>query len=220
MTTTAISSPSTPSFGTPDVSDCCDIHPPPGVGTAQRRVLTIVLVINAVMFVGAALAALFAGSSSLLSGSIDNLGDALTYALSLWAVSRGAKAKARVSLFKGLLILAAGVSVAAHVVYKLANPAVPVFEVMGAFTLLGLAANAVCLILLSRHRHEDINMASVWECSRNDVIENLAVLVAAIAVWVTAAQWPDTLVAVALVVLLLRSAVRMIRRSVREIRAG
>jgi Co/Zn/Cd efflux system component len=154
----------------------------------------------------------------LLSGSIDNLGDAITFALSLWAVSRGANAKAKVSLFKGVLILVAALAVTGHVIYKLANPAVPVFELMGAMTLVALAGNLACLLILRRHRGEDINMDSVWECARNDVTENVTVLVAAVGVWLTASQWPDTVLALVLVVILYRSAFRIIRRSARELR--
>lgn len=201
------------------MADCCDNACSGEVTESrQRRSLTWVLAINAVMFVGAAVAALFASSSSLLSGSIDNLGDAFTYALSLWAVSRGARAKARVSLFKGGLILLAAAAVSVHLVYKLVHPAAPVFELMGLMSLAGLAANLACLLILSRHRGEDINMDSVWECARNDVVENLTVLAAALGVWLTASQWPDTLLALALVALLYRSAFRIIRRSVRELR--
>lgn len=199
------------------MDDCCDsVCETPDPGPAQKRALTAVLWINALLFVAVLIAALIASSSSLLSGSIDNLGDAVTYGLSLYAVSRGLRVKAKVSLFKGVLILVAALAVCAHVGYKLANPAVPVFEVMGLMTLLGLAGNGACLAILWRHRGEDINMASVWECSRNDVIENLSVLLAAGGVWLTAAQWPDTVVALVLVLILFRSAFRIIRRSVRE----
>jgi len=206
-------------FKFPGMSDCCHdgcaVEP---VDARQRKSLAWVLAINALMFVGVAVAALFAGSSSLLSGSIDNLGDAMTYALSLWAVSRGGRAKAKVSLFKGSLILLAAVAVSAHLVFKLANPGVPVFELMGAMSLLALGGNVACLLILQRHRGEDINMDSVWECARNDVIENVTVLFAAAGVWLTAAQWPDTVLAVALVALLYRSAFRIMRRSVLELR--
>ena len=89
-------------------------------------------------------------------------------------------------------------------------PSVPIFEVMGLFSLLGLAANSVCLALLWRHRQEDVNMSSVWECSRNDIASNLSVFVAAGAVWFFASGWPDIVVAVGLLILLLRSSVRVI----------
>lgn len=203
------------------MAECCEGVCASGTNDArQRRSLTIVLLINAVMFLAVAVAALFADSTALLSGSIDNLGDAVTYALSLWAVSRGARAKARVSLFKGGLILVAALAVSGHLLYKLANPAVPVFELMGLMTVLALAGNVTCLLILRRHRGEDVNMDSVWECARNDVLENLTVLVAALGVWLTASQWPDTVVALALVFILYRSAFRIIRRSVRELKVA
>jgi Co/Zn/Cd efflux system component len=91
---------------------------------------------------------------------------------------------------------------------------------MGAFSLLGLAANSLCLYLLWRHRHEDVNMSSVWECSRNDIASNLAVFFAAGAVWLTNSGWPDILIAVGLVWLLLRSSVRVISSAMAELRAA
>jgi Co/Zn/Cd efflux system component len=135
----------------------------------QRGTLQAVLGINAVMFFVIAAAALYGESSALFADSLDNLGDALTYGLSLYVVSRGAAVKAKVALFKGGLILLAAFAVIAQIVYKFFVPSVPVFEVMGVFSLLGLAANSICLFLLWRHRHEDVNMSSVWECSRNDI---------------------------------------------------
>lgn len=186
----------------------------------QRGTLQIVLGINAVMFLVIMLAALYGRSSALLADSLDNFGDALTYGLSLYAVSRGDIAKARVALFKGLLILLAACAVAAQIVYRLFVPGIPVFEVMGVFSILGLAANAVCLFLLWRHRHEDVNMSSVWECSRNDIASNLSVFVAAGAVWLTNSGWPDIVVALGLVWLLLRSALRVISGARRELRAA
>lgn len=177
----------------------------------QRGTLRIVLLINAVMFVVMVAASLYGRSTALLSDSLDNLGDALTYALSLYVVSKGAAAKARVALFKGLLILLAACVVAGQIIYRLFEPAVPIFEVMGGFSLLGLLANGTCLFLLWRHRHEDVNMSSVWECSRNDIATNLSVFIAAGAVWLTGSGWPDIVVASALVLLLMRSAIRVIQ---------
>lgn len=185
----------------------------------QRGTLRIVLGINAVMFLVIAVAALYGRSSALMADSLDNLGDALTYGLSLYAVSRGAAVKARVALFKGVLILGAALTVSAHIAYKLAFPSLPVYEVMGVFGLAGLAANGLCLYLLWRHRHEDVNMSSVWECSRNDIAANLSVFVAAGGVWLTGSVWPDIVVAAALVILLARSAFRVISASYRELGA-
>lgn len=183
----------------------------------QRNTLRIVLAINGVMFVVMVAAALHAGSSALLSDSLDNLGDAFTYGLSLYAVSRGAATKARVALVKGMLIFLAALVVLGQVIYKLWVPSLPLYDVMGGFSLLGLAANAVCLYLLWRHRHEDVNMSSVWECSRNDIAANISVFLAAGGVWLTGSGWPDILVALGLSILLLRSAWRVIRASRQEL---
>jgi Co/Zn/Cd efflux system component len=184
-----------------------------GPGSIQKRqsgTLKIVLAINAVMFLVIAAAALYAGSTALLAESLDNLGDAFTYALSLWAVRAGLRLKARVAFFKGLLILLAALAVLGQIVYRLINPAVPLFEIMGIFSLLALLANGACVVLLWRHKTEDINMSSVWECSRNDIVANLSVFMAAGGVWVTGSNWPDLLVASLLVAFLLRSAVRVL----------
>ena len=186
----------------------------------QRGTLQAVLGINAVMFFVIVAAALYGESSALFADSLDNLGDALTYGLSLYAVSRNAAVKAKVALFKGGLILLAAFAVVAQIAYKLFVPSVPVFEVMGAFSLLGLAANSICLFLLWRHRHEDVNMSSVWECSRNDIASNLSVFVAAGAVGFTHSGWPDIVVALGLVWLLMRSAIRVIASAMKELRAG
>lgn len=185
----------------------------------QRTTLQIVLGINAVMFLVIVVAAWFANSSALLADSLDNLGDAITYGLSLYAVTKGASTKAKVALFKGVLIFLAACIVAGQVIYKLFVPSLPVFELMGAFSLLGLLANGTCLFLLWRHRHEDVNMNSVWECSRNDIASNLSVFVAAGAVWLSGSAWPDTVVALGLVWLLLRSGARVISSALKELRS-
>jgi Co/Zn/Cd efflux system component len=186
----------------------------------QRATLRAVLAINAVMFLVIAGAALYGRSTALLADSLDNLGDAFTYGLSLYAVARGPRVKARVALVKGGLILLAALVVAAQIVHRSIQPSVPVFEVMGVFSLLGLAANSICLYLLWRHRHEDVNMSSVWECSRNDIASNLAVFVAAGAIWLTGSGWPDIVVALGLVWLLGRSALRVIAAARAELRAA
>src|SRR4030043_520671 len=176
----------------------------------QRGTLWVVLGVNAVMFIVIVIASFYGRSSSLLSDSLDNLGDALTYGLSLYAVSRGDTTKARVALFKGGLIFLAACAVIVQIVAKLISPTTPIFEIMGLFSLLGLAANSFCLFLLWKHRQEDVNMSSVWECSRNDIATNLSVFVAAGAVWFTGSGWPDIVVASCLVLLLMRSAIRVI----------
>ncbi|MGR8979293.1 MAG: cation transporter [Gammaproteobacteria bacterium] len=185
----------------------------------QRGTLLIVLGINAVMFFVISAAALYGNSTALLADSLDNLGDALTYGLSLYAVSRSTAVKAKVALFKGGLIFLAAVAVAVQIIYKFFVPGLPIFEIMGVFSILGLAANSLCLLLLWRHRREDVNMSSVWECSRNDIVSNLSVFVAAGAVWFTGSAWPDIVVAVGLVGFLMRSAVLVISSAMAERRA-
>jgi Co/Zn/Cd efflux system component len=185
----------------------------------QRGTLQIVLGINAVMFFVIVAAAHYGKSTALLADSLDNLGDALTYGLSIYAVSKDITVKAKVALFKGGLIALAAAAVAAQIIYKLFVPSLPTFEVMGAFSLLGLAANSLCLFLLWRHRHEDVTMSSVWECSRNDIASNFSVFVAAGAVWFTGSGWPDIVVALGLVWLLMRSAIRVISSAMAELRA-
>ncbi len=184
----------------------------------QRRTLWMTLGINALMFGVMVGAAWYGRSTALLADSLDNLGDALTYGLSLYVISRDRAAKARVALFKGGLIFAAAVGVVAQIVHRLFHPGVPLFEVMGFFSLLGLAANGACLWLLWQHREEDINMSSVWACSRNDVAGNVAVLVAAALVWLTGAAWPDVILAGGLVILLLASSVRVLSAALAELR--
>lgn len=183
---------------------------------SQRRVLVAVLSINLLTFVLMLLGAWHSGSAALLSGSLDNLGDALTYALSLAVVGASAAAKARVALFKAALILAAALAVAAGIGWKLAHPQAPLFQSMGLAAGLNFAANLVCLGLLWRYRHGDINLASAWACSLNDVYEGVAVLVAAAAVWLFGAGWPDLVVALALLALFLRSAWRVARAAWRQ----
>lgn len=193
------------------MSGCCDNDCSlDALRERQRGTLLMVLGINAVMFLAIGGAALYGQSTALLADSLDNLGDAVTYGLSLYAVSRGSSAKAKVALFKGGLIFLAACVVAAQLAYRLFVPGHPVFEVMGMFGVLGLAANGLCLGLLWRHRRDDVNMSSVWECSRNDIASNLAVIMAAGAVWLTGSAWPDILIALGLVALLLRSAIRVI----------
>jgi cation diffusion facilitator family transporter len=202
------------------MADCCEDKSCAieALRTRQSRTLKIVLWINAVMFLVVLTAGLWAHSTALLSDSLDNLGDALTYALSLYVVSKSAREKALVALFKGGLILVAALLVFAQVVYRLYAPVTPIFETMGLISLLALLANGTCLMLLWKHRAEDVNMSSVWECSRNDIATNLAVLLAAAGVWLAQAGWPDLLVGFGLSILLMRSAARVLKSAWREYR--
>jgi Co/Zn/Cd efflux system component len=183
----------------------------------QRRVLAAVLAINAVTFIMMIIAATMSGSSSLLSGALDNLGDALTYALSFAVVGSTIAAKAKVALFKGTLIMGAAVAVAIQIGWRLFHMETPIFEMMSIAAIANLAANAGCLALLHPYRHDDVNMSSVWECSRNDVFEGFAVIAAALFVWLFDSGWPDLLIAVALLIMFLRSAFRVLLSAWRDL---
>lgn len=204
------------------MADCCndkacEIE---ALRARQSSILKIVLVINAVMFAVELTAGLLARSVSLVADSLDMLGDALVYGLSIYVVARGAKMKAMAALFKGGTMLAFGLFVLGQAIYKIMFPHVPAFEAIGAVGLLALAANSLCLGLLWRHRADDINMSSVWLCSRNDIIANVSVLFAALGVWFTNSGWPDILVGMALAALFLRSALFVVRSAITEIRTS
>ena len=183
----------------------------------QRRVLTWVFGINVATFAVMVAGAVLSGSSALLSGTLDNLGDAITYALSMAVVGGSVRAKARVALVKGLLIFGAALAVAAQIAWRLTELDAPVASTMSVAAGLNLVANLICLKLLTPYRTGDVNMSSSWECSRNDVIEGVAVVAAALAVWMFASPWPDLVVAVVLLAIFLRSATRVLRNAWREL---
>jgi Co/Zn/Cd efflux system component len=193
------------------MSDCCNCEVDTRVlATRQRRVLLAVLAINVVTFVMMVAASYLSGSSALLSGTLDNFGDAVTYALSFAVVGASAQAKARVALFKGLMILAAAGAVAVQIGWRITHLEMPVVETMGVASVLNLSANAVCLYLLNPFKSGDLNMSSAWECSRNDVFEGVAVILTTIAVALLGSAWPDILVAIVLLAMFLRSAIRVL----------
>tara|TARA_B100000959_G_scaffold129903_1_gene136325 strand:- start:1058 stop:1684 length:627 start_codon:yes stop_codon:yes gene_type:complete len=197
---------------------CCQGHVDvAALHARQRRILIIVLVVNTATFLMMVYFAIFSGSSSLLSAALDNFGDAMTYALSLMVVGASGVAKARVALFKGMLILCAALAVAFQIGWRIMHSEIPIVEAMGIAALLNLGANSLCLWLLTPYRDDDVNMTSAWECSRNDVSEGLAVIATTFAVWVFGSGWPDLVVAVGLLILFLRSAVRVLRRGWQEL---
>jgi cation diffusion facilitator family transporter len=202
------------------MTDCCEDKECTldALKDRQSGTLKIVLVINAVMFLVELSAGLIANSTALLGDSLDNLGDALTYALSLYAISHGQQTKAKIALFKGVLILCAGLFVLWQVAYRIFVPVVPAYETMGLISILALFANGTCLFLLWKHRDEDINMSSVWQCSRNDVASNISVFAAAAGVWLTNSGWPDILIGLSLATMFFISATKVIKTAVVELK--
>lgn len=209
----------TPGKGSRDAVDSCcsNIVDLASLQARQRRVLAWVFGINLVTFAMMVAGSVMSGSSALLSGTLDNLGDALTYALSMAVVGASAQAKARVAVIKGLLILGAALAVAVQIAWRLTDLDAPAAGTMSVAAVLNLVANAVCLKLLTPYRDGDVNMSSSWECSRNDVIEGFAVIGAAAAVWAFASPWPDLIVALVLLGIFLRSASRVLRSAWREL---
>jgi cation diffusion facilitator family transporter len=176
--------------------------------------------INAGLFFVEGTAGLLASSTALLADALDMLGDALIYGFSLYVVSRGALWKARAASLKGWIMLLFGLGVMGQAVYKIAVPELPHYPTMGLIGALALAGNAVCLWLLWSHRTEDINMRSVWLCSRNDIIANVAVLGAGAAVWALHSSWPDIVVGLAIAALFLSSSIHVLREAAKERQAA
>jgi len=196
------------------MDECCEVHV---VEARQRRVLILVLVINAAMFVAECLAGLLAHSTGLLADSVDMLGDAVVYGFSLYVVGRGPRWQARGALLKGGLMAAFGVVVLAEVGSKLVRGVVPRADVIATVGVVALVANVACLALLWRHRADDANMQSVWLCSRNDVAANGGVLLGGLGVALTASAWPDIVVGLLIAALFTRSAIRIFRLARRTV---
>jgi cation diffusion facilitator family transporter len=184
----------------------------------HKNVLTIVLVINAVLFVVEAAAGLLANSTALLADSLDMFGDSLVYGFSLYVLWRSAAWKAKAALLKGAIMAVFGIGVLFEAAHKMVAGIVPVAETMGVIGILVLLGNGVCFLLLFRHRVDDLNMRSTWLCSRNDIIANLSVLAAAAGVKIFNSGWPDMVVGAAIAALFLKSALTVLAQSFAELR--
>ena len=184
----------------------------------HSRVLWIVLGINAAMFLVEGVAGLLAHSTALLADALDMLGDALVFGFSLFVLGRSVRWQAGAALSKGAFMLAFGLAVLAEATYKVVHPVIPNAGTMGVIGTLALAANIVCFSLLYRHRADNLNMSSTWLCSRNDLIANVSVLVAAGAAYVLVSRWPDIVVGCVIAALFLRSAFRVLRDADRALR--
>ena len=174
-----------------------------------RRVLIIVLAINAAMFVLEFGAGLIAHSAALMADSMDMLGDALVYIVSLYALDRSARWRAGAALFKGGFILFLGLGVLYQIVVKVLYGVPPSSALMLVFGVLALVANLICLRMLWQFRADNVNLSSTFECSRNDVIANSGVIAAAGGVALFESPWPDIAVAVVIAFLFLKSALRV-----------
>jgi Co/Zn/Cd efflux system component len=183
-------------------------------------VLYTVLWINVAMFLVESVAGLAGHSTALLADSVDMLGDAIVYGFSLYVISRGVIWQARAAMLKGIIMAGFGAGVLVQVAVKIAQGLAPTVQLMSAVGLLALAANLFCLVLLWRRRGDDINMRSAWVCSRNDVLGNVGVLVAAAAVALTGSPWPDIIIGLAVAGVFGRSAIQVIREASRPVASG
>jgi cation diffusion facilitator family transporter len=198
---------------------CCDDKSTEVMALREShgRVLWIVLVINATMFVIEGGAGLLAHSTSLLADALDMLGDSLVYGFSLFVLARSIRWQAGAALAKGAFMLVFGFGVLAEAIFKIIHPVFPGVEAMGIVGGVALAANLVCFFLLYRHRGANLNMNSTWICSRNDLIANAGVLFAAAASYVLSSRWPDIIVGAVIATLFLMSAAGIVRDSRRAL---
>ena len=200
-------------------ADCCDHGGTfEGLSADYKRRLWLVIVINASMFLVEMAAGALAGSQALQADALDFLGDATTYGISLAVIGAAIQIRARAAVLKALSLTAMALWVLGSTAYHVLILGVPRAEVMGAIGVLALAANAASVLILMHYKDGDANVRSVWLCSRNDAIGNLAVMFAALAVWATATKWPDLLVATIMAGLFLNSSIQIFRQSFQEMR--
>jgi len=185
-----------------------------------RRILWVALAVNAAMFLVEVAASLFSGSVALQADALDFLGDAANYAVGLIVLGLAMRWRVRAALGKGVVMALFGLWVAASAIGRVLGDALPQAGVMGGIGLLALAANFGVAVLLYRYRSGDSNQLSVWLCTRNDAIANVAVILAGLAVWLTGTRWPDIAVAAVIAGLGLTGAWRVIRAAMGEHRAA
>ena len=187
-----------------------------GVSERYKRVLLVVVAINACMFLIEMTYGVIGESQALKADALDFLSDSVTYAMSLWAIGKSAATRSSVALIKGYSLLVLAVWVLGSTLYYALVVNQPSAPIMGSVALAALTANIVSVILLMRYRDGDANVRSVWLCSRNDAIGNIAVLCAALVVFYTHSNWPDLIVAFALAGLFTSSAVQIIKQAKQE----
>jgi len=199
-------------------ASCCEQTLDPHRGNASyRRVLWAVLAINAAMFTVEVVAGLAAGSASLQADALDFLGDTANYMISLLVVGMALRYRATAALVKGATMGVFGLWVVGTVIWHAAHGTLPNAFTMGAVGIAALIANAASFGLLWAYRSGDANMRSAWVCTRNDVLGNLAVLLAALGVFGTGTGWPDIIVATIMAALALQGAWIVIRQSQGEL---
>ena len=198
---------------------CCDGGAAfDGMSRAYKKVLWTVIAINGAMFLVEMGAGLQAGSQALQADALDFFGDTATYAISLMVLGQALHLRAKAALFKGLTLAAFGVYVLGSSLYHMIFIGQPEPFTIGVVGVLALVANLTSAFLLFRFRDGDANVRSVWLCSRNDAIGNVAVIFAAAGVWLTGTAWPDLVVAAAMALLFLNGARQITDQALAELR--
>ncbi|NKW78697.1 cation transporter [Rhodobacteraceae bacterium R_SAG7] len=190
-----------------------------GVSKEYKRRLWAVIAINAAMFCVEMAAGQAAGSQALKADALDFLGDALTYGISLAVIGASLRTRALAAIGKGVSLLLMGGWVFGSTIWNVFVVGVPEAQVMGVIGFLALAANLLSVALLAAYKDGDANVRSVWLCSRNDAVGNVAVMIAALGVWGTSNGWPDLIVAGIMAGLFLNSAVQILRQALAEWRS-
>lgn len=203
------------------MSDCCQKKSCEleKLAKRHRKVLWIVLSVNAVMFVVELSSGIQSNSLSLTGDSLDMLGDAIAYGSSLYAINRGRKSQAKSAMLKGAIMFLSATIIFSRATYQAFFNTTPEFQIMSTIGFFALCANLFCLFLLTRHRNDNINMSSVWLCSRNDIIANTSVLVAAGLVFVTRKSWPDLVVGLLLTFIFAKSAGKVLSQSWEDLKS-
>jgi Co/Zn/Cd efflux system component len=189
-----------------------------GVSAEYKRILWIVIAINVVMFVVEMGASIASQSMALRADALDFLGDSLTYSITLLAIGHSLRWRASAALFKGITLALMGLWVLGSTLYRTLVLEIPNEMIMGSVAMMAFTANLISAVLLLKYRNGDSNVRSVWLCSRNDAIGNLAALLAAGAVFATQNPWPDLIVAFAMALLFLHSASLILRQAIAELR--
>ena len=201
------------------MSGCCEEKVFDGLSPAYKRALIAVIAINATMFVVEMWAGMTSGSQALKADALDFAGDAATYGLSLAVIGASIRTRAMASLIKSGSLAFIAIAVLGMTALRFAEGVPPEAQTMSLVALLALAANVTSVIILLKWRDGDSNVRSVWLCSRNDAIGNVAVIVAGLLVAATASALPDLLVAIMLAGLFLRSSIAIARQAMSELRS-
>ncbi|MFH1254936.1 MAG: cation diffusion facilitator family transporter [bacterium] len=196
--------------------NCCAVNLDNVDGKILKKVLFLVLFINFGMFLVEVVGGFISHSNALLADSLDMLGDAFVYGISIAVLFKHPSVRAKASLVKGIMILLLGLLVIGESIFKIINPVIPVAETITIIGLLALLVNATSFILLLKHKAKDLNVRSAWICSRNDVFANIGVIIAGLLVARFNSMWPDVTVGLIIASIVIQSSFQIIKESLKH----